>query len=66
MPKNLQGDIDWHRARIAFYEQALIELDAVEDLQDVVARREGLRTIIADLQRTLSDLETALARIPKG
>lgn len=66
MPKNLQADIDWHKARIAFYEQALEELAAVEDLPDVVARREGLRTIIADLQHTLTDLEKALARIPKG
>ena len=65
MPKNLQADIDYHRARNAFYEQALAEHDAAPDTPEAITRREGLRVIIADLQHTLADLEKALARIPK-
>jgi hypothetical protein len=65
MPKNLTADIDYHRARIAFYEQALQTLLAVPDSPDVVSRREGLQTIIADLQHTLADLERVLGEAPK-
>jgi hypothetical protein len=61
MPKNLQTDIDWHKARIAFYEQALAELDALPDSPDKAARQKGLMNIIADLQRTMGDLRKALA-----
>jgi hypothetical protein len=63
MPKNLRADIDWHKARIAFYQQALAELAADKDVPDAAARRTrmaGLRIIIADFQRTLTDLEKAL------
>ena len=64
MPKNLQADAEWHRARIAFYQQAMAELDAAPDAPNIAARREGLRTIIADLQHTLADLEKVLGQIP--
>ncbi len=62
MPKNLRADIDWHRARLAFYRQALEELDALPDVAEKVARQEGIKTIIADLQRTMSDLERVLGQ----
>jgi hypothetical protein len=58
MPANLRADIDWHRASIAFYEQALEEL---EDAPDKASRQENLRAVIADLRRTLADLECMLA-----
>jgi hypothetical protein len=63
MPKNLRADIDWHKTRIAFYQQALDELSADRDVPDQLARRrrmDGLKIIIADFQRTLADLERAL------
>jgi len=63
MSKNLRSDIDWHKARIAFYTQALEELAtdrAVPDDAARLARIEGLQTIIADLRRTLSNLQKAL------
>jgi hypothetical protein len=63
MPQNLQADIDWHMARIAFYTQALEALSATPDTPDVVERREGLQVIIADLKRTLADLRKALGRL---
>jgi hypothetical protein len=62
MPKNLKVDIDWHRARIAFYEQAVQELAALPDSAEKIARQEGLRTIIADLRHTLADLERVLGQ----
>jgi hypothetical protein len=57
MPAGLRADIDWHRASIAFYEQALAELG---DAPDKASRQESLRTIIEDLHRTLGDLERLL------
>ena len=63
MPKNLRADIEWHKARIAFYAQALEELTADQSVPDDAARQvrvEGLQTIIAALRRTLSDLERVL------
>jgi hypothetical protein len=62
MPKNLQADIDWHRARVAFYTQALEELAAGPAAPNTVEHQAGLKTIIADLQRTPVDLERALAQ----
>jgi hypothetical protein len=63
VPKNLQADIEWHRLRIAFYEQALEALGAVIDGADTKLRQEEIRTIIADLRRTLNDLEHTLGRM---
>jgi hypothetical protein len=62
MPKNLKADIDWHRARIAFYEQALQELAATPDTPEKATRQDGVRTIIADLRHTLADLERVLGQ----
>jgi hypothetical protein len=62
LPKNLQADIDWHRARIAFYTQALEARAEASAGSNDAEQQAGLRTIIADLQRTLSDLEKALAQ----
>lgn len=65
MPKNLRTDIEWHKARIAFYQQALEELAAdraVPNQAVRLAQMEGLQTVVADLQRTLSGLEKALAQ----
>ena len=62
MPKNLQADIDYHRARIAFYEQALAELDAMQDSPEKADRQKGVMNIIADLQRTLVDLKRELTQ----
>jgi hypothetical protein len=63
MPNNLQADIDWHRMRIAFYLQALGELGATPNTE---SRQADIRAIIADLKRTLSDLEHALAKMELG
>jgi hypothetical protein len=63
MPMNLQADIDWHKARIAFYEQALTELDALPDSPDKAARQKGVMNVIADLQRTLVGLRKALGQL---
>jgi hypothetical protein len=60
MPKNLQADIDWHRTRIAFYEQALTELGISTDTPETAPRQAEIRVIVADLKRTLHDLEQAL------
>jgi hypothetical protein len=62
MPKNLRADIEWHKARIAFYSQALEETKSAEDMPDKADRVEGLTAIIADLRRTMNDLEKALAQ----
>jgi len=65
MPKSLLADIEWHRARIAFYTQALEELAADQNVPDDaarIARMEGIQKIIADLRRTLGHLEEALAQ----
>jgi len=66
MPKNLQADIDWHHARIAFYEQALAALDTAPDVPDRARRQAGLKEILADLNRTLFHLERELAERTKG
>jgi hypothetical protein len=65
MPKNLRADIEWHKARIAFYTQALEELalDKSAPKAARLARMEGMQTIIADLRRTLADLEKTLAAL---
>jgi hypothetical protein len=62
MPTNLKAGIDYHRARITFYKQALEELRAQPDSPDKAERVYGLLTIIGDLEFTLADLEKVLAQ----
>ena len=62
MPQNLKADIEYHRARIAFYQQALRETEADASIPNRLDRVKSLRKIISDMTRTLDDLEKALAQ----
>ena len=65
MPKNLRADIEWHKARIAFYQQALEELETDQNAPDDDAgrpRAEEIRAILFDLERTLARLAKVLAQ----
>jgi hypothetical protein len=62
MPTNLQADIDYHRARINFYMQALAEMRVQPESRDQAERVNGLLTIIRELERTLANLEKVFAQ----
>lgn len=62
MPRSLRAEIDSHRASIAFYKKAMEALRPTPGIPETAPRREELRIIVADLQRTLTDLEKVLAK----
>jgi hypothetical protein len=62
MPQSFHADIEWHETRIAFYEQALKELDAMADTPQRAIRQNGVRKIIADFRRTTADLKELATR----